>query len=285
MSLVLSAPAKVNLYLGVHTQLDQRGYHRVDSIMVALDLTDTVEIQDGTRLEVRCVPKVDFPQQKNTAYKAAMLMGGAFDRPVHYGITLYKRIPEQSGMGGSSSDAASVILALCQTWGIDPGDSKVLQVAKQVGADVPFFLDPRPTLLMGGGDQPCEKFAPMAGVPVVVVRPNGPGVGTKQAYEAFDQMRPEVPKMEPMVRALRAHDIDAVCSALGNNLDVVACRLKDGCAHVKSWLQSRQEVRACQVTGSGSCVFGICRGAEDAKRVALDAKAQLGCWAVAARTI
>lgn len=285
MSLVLSAPAKVNLYLGVHTQLDQRGYHRVDSIMVALDLADTVRIQEGARLEVRCVPEVDFPQQKNTAYKAAVLMGRAFGRPVPAGITLYKRIPEQSGMGGSSSDAASVILALCQSWGIDPGDSAVLQVAKQVGADVPFFLDPRPTLLVGGGDQPSEKFAPMAGVPVVVVRPNGSGVGTKQAYEAFDQMHPQVPDVEPMVQALRARDLDAVCSALGNNLDPVACRLNQGCAHVKSWLQSRQEVRACQVTGSGSCVFGICRDDEGARGIAEAAKAQLGCWSVAARTI
>ena len=73
-SLILTAPAKINLYLGVHTERDARGYHRVDSLMAAVGLADTVTVTPAQALTVQTVPASDFPMQKNTAYRAAIAM-------------------------------------------------------------------------------------------------------------------------------------------------------------------------------------------------------------------
>ena len=69
-SLTLFAPAKINLYLGVHTERDARGYHRVDSLMAAVGLVDTVTVTPAQALTVQTIPASDFPMQKNTAYRA-----------------------------------------------------------------------------------------------------------------------------------------------------------------------------------------------------------------------
>ena len=63
-SLTLSAPAKINLYLGVHTERDDRGYHRVDSLMAAVGLSDTVTVTPAQALTVQTVPASDFPHAK-----------------------------------------------------------------------------------------------------------------------------------------------------------------------------------------------------------------------------
>lgn len=282
--IVLSAPAKVNLYLGVHEGRDERGYHRVESLMVAHSLADKVQVEPAERLEVRCIPAVDFPQERNTAYKAAQLMGELAGREPAVCVTICKRVPEQSGMGGSSSDAAAVIRALCQLWDLDSTSPEVRDVASRVGADVPFFLDPVPTLLGGAGDVPEEAFPALDGVPLVLVRPYGPGVSTPACYQAFDEDPVPAAPLEPLREALRAGDVAAVAAHMANNLDPVACRLLPADAEVKAWLSARPGVLAAQVTGSGSCVFGICESVGAANR-AVEAAQACGWWAKTAKTV
>lgn len=281
---VLSAPAKVNLYLGVHEGRDERDYHRVESLMVAHSIADEVRVEPAEQLEVRCVPEVDFPQERNTAYKAALLMGELAGREPAVCVTLCKHVPEQSGMGGSSSDAAAVICALCELWGLDAASEAVRSVASRVGADVSFFLDPVPTLLGGAGDVPRETFPALDGVPLVLVRPAGPGVSTPACYAAFDEDPVPLPELEPLREALRASDVRAVAARIGNNLDPVACRLLLADAEVKAWVAAQPGVLGAQVTGSGSCVFGICEDERSAAHAAEDARA-CGWWAKTAKTV
>ncbi|MGI6754581.1 MAG: 4-(cytidine 5'-diphospho)-2-C-methyl-D-erythritol kinase [Atopobiaceae bacterium] len=290
-ALTYAAPAKVNLYLGVHPERDARGYHRVDSVMIALELADIVRVEPASTLNVRCIPPADFPAHKNTAWRAAEILAQTLGKDAHVAITLEKHIPSMSGMGGASSDAASVLQALCQLWGIDGREERVLHVAREVGADVPFFLDPLPTLLGGAGDVALEQFAPLDGVAVVVVRPAGAGVSTKSAYEEFDRMLPAAADPEPLCSALRAGDARAVAAALANNLEPVALKLASGVGEVKSWLERQPGVWGCQVTGSGSCVFAICESFACAQEIAERAReprttgAREGWWAQATKTI
>ena len=121
-SLTLSAPAKINLYLGVHTERDDRGYHRVDSLMAAVGLSDTVTVTPAQALTVQTVPASDFPMQKNTAYRAAVAMAEHYGREANICVTIEKRIPLCAGLGGPSTDAAAVIVALAELWGIDRTD-------------------------------------------------------------------------------------------------------------------------------------------------------------------
>ena len=300
-TVVLPAPAKLNLHLGIYPGLDEQGYHRADSLMVALDVADEVVVRRGSLgsgLTVRCDPPMDLPPQKNTAYRAAVAlaravgMAGAADELPDVEILLRKNVPSQAGLGGASSDAASVLLALCKLWGVAADSPVVAQVARSVGADVAFFLNPVPTLLVGRGDVVAEEFESLAEpVPVVLVRPEGEGVSTPAAYRAFDEKHedPEdVAELCAVLRGAGTADVGAmparIAAVLSNNLDPVACRLQPAVGEVRGWLRAHALVLGAQVSGSGSCVFGICATQADACALAREATRHFGpdAWVRAA---
>lgn len=283
-AVTLRAPAKLNLHLGIFAQLDERGYHRADSLMVALDLCDEVRVEllEGVHTpQVECVPAIDVPPERNTVYRAAVELAKRIGREPAVRIQVQKRVPDQAGMGGSSSDAAAVIRALCQLWGADAQSPQASEAARAVGADVPFFLDPVPTLLVGAGDVVAEKFPALCEpVSVALVRPAGPGVSTPAAYAAFDEEHEEPADPAALCDVLRRGEADAqtLAGLLANNLDPVACRLLPAVAEVREWLLARDESLGGQVTGSGSCVFAVCESDEAAERIVQAAKKKFGCW-------
>ena len=286
----LAAPAKVNLHLGIYAELDERAYHRADSLMVALDLADEVEVVLDKSLQepsVVCEPEVHIPPQKNTAYRAAVALAERYGKLPQAKIRIIKHVPDQAGLGGSSSDAASVILCLCKLWGIDPEDPLVSEAARNVGADVPFFLDPVPTLLVGAGDVVKSKFPALETlIPVALVRPPGPGVSTPVAYAAFDEEHDDPADCQALYDVLASGNVTGakIAPLLSNNLDPVACRLLPADAEVRSWLLAQPGVLGGQVSGSGSCVFGICADDDATRDVVLSALAH-GWWAHAAHIV
>ena len=280
----LLAPAKLNLHLGIYPEPDERGYHRADSVMIAIALADVVRLSSAPALTLTMSEDVGVAPERNTAFRAARLLCQAFDRAEQYAIHLEKRIPAQSGMGGASSDAASVILGLCKLWDVDPQDERVVRVAQSVGADVPFFLSLAPAYLAGVGDQLVESFPSLGEVPIVLVRPDV-GVSTVEAYREFDRQATYPADVEPICRALRTQDVDAVAGLLYNNLEPAANRLAPQTAEVRTWMEAQTGVRSAQLTGSGSCVFGICDSDDAALRVAQDAQKQRNWWASATNTV
>ena len=186
-SLTLSAPAKINLYLGVHTERDDRGYHKVDSLMAAVGLVDTVTVTPAQALTVQTIPASDFPMQKNTAYRAATAMAEHYGREANVCITIEKRIPLCAGLGGPSTDAAAVIVALAESWGIDRADPALDNIARGIGADVPFFLHASPAFYVGGGDVLATEYPALPATPVVLVKPREASVSTIEAYRRFDE--------------------------------------------------------------------------------------------------
>ncbi|MDO4797559.1 MAG: 4-(cytidine 5'-diphospho)-2-C-methyl-D-erythritol kinase [Coriobacteriales bacterium] len=289
-----AAPAKLNLHLGIYDVLDQRGYHKADSVMVALDLCDRVTVsvphgdaEDGMPM-VTCNPEVDVPAERNTVYRAAMALATAVGKVPAVRIEVQKIVPDQAGMGGSSSDAATTLRALCELWGVDPHDERVERAARSVGADVPFFLDPVPTYLVGAGDVVEQKYPrPPCPIPVVLVRPQGPGVSTQAAYAAFDECHDAPGDPGPLCKALYRGNADAaeLAGLLFNNLDPIACRLLPAVGEVRAWLLGQDGVLGGQVTGSGSCVFGICHTHDEAARIAALARSRFGGWAQAAHIV
>ncbi len=279
--IAVSAPAKINLYLGVHTLKDERGYHRVDSVMAALDLVDTLTFDPADGLSVELVPAIDLPQEKNSVYRAARMLGDAFGREPSFRITVKKRIPLRAGLGGPSADAAAALVGLCRLWGIERTDARVIEIARSLGADVPFFLHGPLAYCAGAGDELAELMEPLAGLPVVLVQPAGAGVTAAEAYARFDADPVAVPPLEELLEALRAGDADAVPALIANNLAPAACAAEPAIEDVVSWLRAQPGVRAAQVTGSGSCSFAICAAAADARSIAAAARTH-GWWACAA---
>ena len=276
------APAKINLYLGVHDQTDERGYHRVDSVMATTTLADYVTIEPAGQLAVYTVPAADFPMEHNTAYRAAEALGGAVGRTPAFTITIEKHIPLRAGLGGPSADAAAVLYGLCRAWGIDPHDERVDRIARGIGADVPFFLYGPLAYCDGAGDRFNEGFEPFAGMPLVLVKPPQAGVTAAEAYRRFDEQPPALPPLEPLLAALRAHDAAAVPTRIANNLAPAACAIAPEIADVVAWLQAQDGVLAAQVTGSGACSFALCASYEVAERLAQQASCEHGWWSSAA---
>lgn len=276
----LEAPAKVNLYLGVYQERDERGYHRVDSVMHAVGLVDKVEIAPADELSLVCEPAVDCPVESNCAWRAAVLMGEAFGREPRVSIHIAKGIPSQSGLGGASADAAAVIVGLCELWGVDTRREAVVDVARRVGADVPFFLGEGPELLEGAGDVLAGRFTSLDGVPVVLVRPRGAGVVTGEAYAEFDLDPVPAADRGGVLGALRAGDVRALARALSNNLAPAAQRLIPEASRVLEALSGSDGVLRAMVTGSGSCCFALCSSAEAARAAARAARSR-GWWSCA----
>lgn len=280
----VQTPCKINLHLGIHSQLDERGYHRVDSVMAPVALFDTIVIEDAPALSVTHEPALCVPPQKTTVWKAACLLAEELGVEPAVSITVTARIPEKAGLGGSSADAGATLRALAERWGAGPLDPRVVAVARRVGADVAFFLDPVPSLHLGAGDVLTELFGELA-LPVALVMPEGEGVSAKAAYDEFD-LEPTVPAdYDAICEALRAGDAAAVRGLLYNNLAPAAKRLQPGCAEVEAWMAEQPEALAAMVTGSGSCVFAVCQGLEDARALAGRAAQKRGWWSFATLTV
>ena len=290
---IIQIPCKVNLHLGIHTQKDQRGYHKVDSLMVPVALYDTVVVDDAPELTVTHEPQLCVLPERTTTWKAAVLLANKLGVSPDVSIDVQVHIPEKAGLGGSSADAAATLYLLAQRWGIDPLDPLVVEVAKAVGADVAFFLDPRPSLMLGSGDTLVETYASTVDAPLAIVLPAETGVVTKEAYDQFDASPIAPESYENLSALLRAAGQDAasielapdnaaaskqfiqqVAGLLFNNLAPAAKSLKPQVAEVEEWLKAQPGVLGAQVSGSGSSSFALCESQDAADAIAAAAQAK-----------
>lgn len=289
----IQIPCKVNLHLGIHTQKDQRGYHTVDSLMVPVALYDTVVVDDASELTVTHEPQLCVLPERTTTWKAAVLLANKLGVSPDVSIDVQVHIPEKAGLGGSSADAAATLYLLAQRWGVDPLDPLVVEVAKAVGADVAFFLDPQPSLMLGAGDTLVETYASTVDAPLAIVLPAETGVVTKEAYDQFDAS-PIAPEsyenlssllrdagqgaagMEPAPdnAAASKQFIQQVAGLLFNNLAPAAKSLKPQVAEVEEWLKAQPGVLGAQVSGSGSSSFALCESQDAADAIAAAAQAK-----------
>ena len=289
----IQIPCKVNLHLGIHTQKDQRGYHKVDSLMVPVALYDTVVVDDAPELTVTHEPQLCVLPERTTTWKAAVLLATKLGVSPDVSIDVQVHIPEKAGLGGSSADAAATLYLLAQRWGVDPLDPLVVEVAKAVGADVAFFLDPRPSLMLGAGDTLVETYASTVDAPLAIVLPAETGVVTKEAYDQFDASPIAPEPYEQLSALLRAAGQDAadtssgadkpvadeqliqqVAKLLFNNLAPAAKSLKPQVAEVEEWLKAQSGVLGAQVSGSGSSSFALCESQDAADAIAAAAQAK-----------
>lgn len=276
-SLTLSAPAKINLYLGVHTERDARGYHKVDSLMAAVGLADTVTVAPAQELTVQTVPASDFPMQKNTAYRAAVAMAEHYGREANICVTIEKHIPLCAGLGGPSTDAAAVIVALAELWRVDRTDPALDDIARSIGADVPFFLHASPAFYVGGGDVLATEYPALPTTPVVLVKPREASVSTIEAYRRFDETPVPAEKPGAIASALRSGDADTAYALVHNNLGVISAQMEPQIQTVLDWLRAQDGTVAVDVCGSGACSFAICNTAATAANLAVAAQ-QNGWW-------
>jgi 4-diphosphocytidyl-2-C-methyl-D-erythritol kinase len=165
--------AKLNLYLEILNK-NSDGYHNIESIMQTVSLADIVDVETSNTSGIFLYSNVPIlpNDERNLAYKAAKLFIEKFGwiaRGVQ--ISLEKRIPLSSGMGGGSSNAAAVLIAMALLYGIDILDSALLEIASVIGSDVPFFFYGGTAVAKGRGTK-VIPLPTLKNIPVLLVVPN-----------------------------------------------------------------------------------------------------------------
>ena len=189
-------------------------------------------------------------------------------------IALEKRIPAAAGLGGGSSDAAAVLRGLAT---LCPGaldEDALARLALSLGADVPFFLDPRPALVSGIGEviEPLPAPFPeqLGRLALLLVHP-GTGLSTAEVYAAYDA---ENASLTPAGAAYSLSGLSALSGESGpaelarlleNDLEAVACRLCPAIARLRESL-ARAGARAVGMSGSGPTVYGIFQEEAEARQ-------------------
>ena len=247
------APAKLNLSLLV-TGRRADGYHLLQTVFRFIDFGDTLRItarSDG-RI-VRGHDLVGVPADDDLTVRAARLLQRAATTTLGADITLDKRLPLGGGLGGGSSDAATVLIALNRLWRLDWPRPRLQQLALELGADVPVFVFGESALATGIGEQLSALRLPPAWY-LVLVPPVS--VATARIFQDPDLIRNSIPLTIPPFSF----------EAGRNDLEAVVCRHYPEVARHLAWLQQHGVAR---MTGSGACVFAEF-GSEAEARAALE---------------
>ena len=156
-TLILKSPAKINIYLKVLKKRSD-GYHELESAFQLINLYDELEasITKYEEIRIECSPNT-IKLEENIIFKAVQLVKSKYKVKQGIYIKLKKEIPIGAGLGGGSSNAASALLALNNLWGLEISQTNLLKLGKDLGADVPFFLNGKNAYVSGIGDKLKEK--------------------------------------------------------------------------------------------------------------------------------
>lgn len=259
--LCVPAPAKINLFLHIVGRRPD-GYHLLQTAFRMLDWGDEITLQrrdDGLILRTSDVPGV--PAESDLVVRAARALQAASGSRFGADIGVLKRIPMGGGLGGGSSDAASVLLALNRLWGCGLSRQALQDLGLKLGADVPFFIFGETAFAEGVG----EALRPLAVPPAwyVVVAPPV-SVPTAEIFSAKELTRDtEILIMQ----GFAAHKTR-------NDMQAVVCVKYPEVAESLEWLSQYGDAR---MSGSGACLFAPFDTEGQARQVA--ASAPLG-WKV-----
>ena len=234
------APGKLNLFLHVLGRREEgphAGYHELQSAFRLIDRSDEVRI--GLRADGEIRFSGPFGAD-NLCVKAAAALKALSGTPGGCDIALEKKLPVGGGLGGGSSDAATVLLVLNRLWRLDLGRQRLMTLGATLGADVPFFIFGRNALAEGIGERLQELPLPSAWYLVLTPQVS---VSTREIFSdgalTRDTKRLKIP---PFFPGLGKNDLEPV---VARRFPAVAAQL--------AWLRNR--VPGARMTGSGACVF------------------------------
>jgi len=288
-------PAKVNLCLLVGPR-EETGLHRLFTVFVPVELYDEIEfcldVQPGIArpglLDVRCSVA---PGEANLVAKALRALEQSTGYSFIGRVTIQKHIPEAAGLGGGSSDAGLSLRVgaqlIAEAGGPVLGSAGLVDLARQVGADVAFFLDPRPMIGRGVGEILEPVTLPAMGLVLVLV---GATLSTAQVYSLYDRLVAHGELTSFSARAERAErrwravaQAKEVASLLENDLERAAFALVPSLAADREMIV-REGALGAAMSGSGPTLFGVCESAAQAQEVARRL-VRRGLSAVASRVV
>ena len=249
--------AKINLFLRVGRKLGS-GYHQIQSVMQKIELSDSISLEpiNEDNIIVESTNK-ELENESNLAHKVAVLLKKKYK--VRHGVKIFieKNIPLEAGLGGGSSNAATVLLNLNKLWGLKLKENQLIDLAAQIGSDVPFFMEENAALVEGIGDR-IKRIKKSFSINIVLINP-GFRVSTKWAYSAFDRQKPKIKTkadIKNLVKAIEKKDIKEIASNLHNDFEAIVTKKYKVINEIKNNLLRNDALNA-SVSGSGPTVFGI----------------------------
>lgn len=251
--LIWPAPAKLNLMLRIIGRRAD-GYHRIQTVFQFVDIHDRLKFRlrdDGRICRVNSIP--GLPEARDLTVRAAKLLRQASNGAVGVDIELEKRLPIGGGLGGGSSDAATVLVALNQLWRIGLEEERLVALGLLLGADVPVFIRGHAAWAEGVG----EELTPVAlPEPWYLILAPACHVSTAAIFSDPDLTRNTAPiTIHGFLKGDRVNDTKPI-----------VCRRYPLVREAFEWLGHYAEPR---ITGTGACLFAAFDRESEAKDILL----------------
>jgi len=255
----IKAPSKINIGLNILSKRSD-GYHNLSTLFYPIeDLFDTLTFRPADRFEFIC-NDMSIPQDDgNIVVKAKHLLESTSNKSINVKITLEKRIPNQAGLGGGSSDAAATLISLNEMFHLNFKHDQLIHLALLLGADVPFFIKAKSAIGTSRGDI-LEYIDLEINKPIVIVNPKI-NISTKEAYQ----------NIIPSEIQLDYHDLikegklnyNTAQNSFKNDFEQYVFEKYKEVGNIKQSLYDGGALFA-SMSGSGSTVYGIFPNLEEA---------------------
>ena len=269
----LAAPAKINLFLEVPGRRAD-GYHELVTCMAPLAWADELTFTAADRLSLTCDDPSLPLDTDNLVLKAALALQRQTATNHGAAIGLTKRIPSTAGLGGGSSDAVTTLRGLNQLWNTQLSEPELMNLAAQIGSDVPFFLAQSWAWCRGRGEQvtPCKSGI---SIPLLLVCPLA-GLSTAAVYQTLNAPSLDVGKQQArgesaMAEAIRMSNLQAISHLLYNRLQLPAERCLPLVGELRQLFAQAASQGLCLgslMSGSGSSYFAVCRSQQETQQLA-----------------
>ncbi len=252
----VKAFAKINLYLDVVCKRDD-GYHNLKMVILPLELHDLIHIEYLPYLidsYITC-DHVDLQETKyNLITKTIQKLREIYQFKQNFNITVHKEIPIKAGLGGGSSNAASTLKALNKILNLKMDEESLKNVAVSLGADVPYCLLNKPSIVSGIGDE-IKEITIKHQYFVLILKPEQ-GLSTKHVFEFSDTLNLEHGNIDDVVSALENGDDKLLANAMFNSLEKASIQLAPVIQEYKDMLK-RDGFEMVLMSGSGSSVYAL----------------------------
>ena len=248
--------AKINISLNI-TKKREDGFHELDSVMLPISLHDSLVISKLNNAPDNYVTVDDF-SIGTFSYNLATFSIEKLQSIYHFNdkfrILIHKVIPIQAGLGGGSSNAAFTMKAVNSMLKLGATDEELIDIAKTLGCDIPFFIKCKPARVQGVG----EILSPIVvknNYYVLIVKPEA-GCSTKEIYAISDTMDLKTCNIDNVIQALENGDDELLANSISNALQEPAIKSVPAIQRIIDELHE-SGLKMVQVTGSGSAVFAL----------------------------
>jgi len=259
----MKSPAKINLTLEILGRLPN-GYHELATIFQTTDLSDEVSVQFDSDITVLKCEHPDVPTgEKNLILKAVRAVEKFVGHSIPCSITLAKVIPMGAGLGGGSSNAATMLLLLGKRFAISKPE--LFKIATSLGADVPFFLMGGTALASGIGEK-LEPLPSLGSYHLVIVKP-AVSISTAEAYAKVKQYS-SGENTRIVSDLIKSNQMEKIFDHLTNDFEPIAFSMHPELVDIKKMFLEHGAL-AAQMSGSGSAFFAFARNENHANDLAM----------------